>query len=365
MNSFQLHHPGEVLSPSLLFGWAGIQNNLQRMLAIAGTPTRLRPHMKTHKTREITNLYLEHGITKHKCATLQEAEVLAECGVHDVLIAYPMVGPNQQRLCYLAARYPDTSFAVLGDDREMLQLLDRTAKANGVKLGLFVDFNVGQDRTGLLQEPAWLADLKQFTQLSLVGVHLYDGHNTSTKSEERQAQVQRTYQRACEVRAHLQQLSTTSLEIVLGGTPAFLLLSNHIDDAHVTFSPGTCILHDAGYQQKYPELGFVPAAAVLTRCISRPAPNLVTFDIGTKAICADPPFGMRVHLVGLEHAKCTLHNEEHYVVETDQASRWKPGDMTYAIPMHICPTVAMYNEAHLIENGKLTKTIKIAARSRT
>lgn len=320
--------------------------------------------MKTHKTRDITQLYLQHGINKHKCATLKEAEVLAEAGVTDVLIAYPMVGPNQQRLCDLAARFPQTRFAVLGDDREMLRLLDQAAKAKGVKAGLFVDFNVGQDRTGLQQEPAWLADLPRFTQLSLVGVHLYDGHNTSTKPEERQAQVQRTYQRACDVRSHLQQYATAPLEIVLGGTPAFILLSKHIDDAHVSLSPGTCILHDAGYQQKYPELGFVPAAAVLTRCISRPGPHLVTFDVGTKAICADPPFGMRVQLVGLEHAKCTLHNEEHYVVETDQASHWKPGDVAYAIPMHICPTVAMYNQAHVVEDGKVTTVIEIAARGR-
>ncbi|HMP17417.1 MAG TPA: D-TA family PLP-dependent enzyme, partial [Gemmatales bacterium] len=130
-------------------------------------------------------------------------------------------------------------------------------------------------------------------------------------------------------------------------------------------SPGTCILHDAGYSQKFPELGFTPAAAVLTRCISRPGPKLVTFDIGTKAICADPPLGQRVHLVGLEQAVCTLHNEEHYVVETEEAELWKPGMTAYAIPKHICPTVAMYDTACVVENGKVTREIPIAARGRS
>lgn len=364
MHPFTLSHPETVLSPSLLFGWDGIRSNLARMLEIAGSPSRLRPHMKTHKTREITQLYLEAGITRHKCATLKEAEVLAACGVTDILIAYPMVGPNQQRLCQLAQRFPNSRFACLGDDEQILLQLHQTTSQHNVKLGLFLDFNVGQDRTGMLQLPNWLPKLRDWPHLSLVGIHLYDGNNTSTVAAERQALAQRTFQRACEVRDALQGYASSPLEIVLGGTPAFMLLAHTIRDSHVTLSPGTCILHDAGYGQKYPELGFVPAAAVLTRCISRPAANLLTFDIGTKAICADPPFGQRVHLLGLEVAPCTLHNEEHYVVKTEDAARWHPGQVTYAIPKHICPTVAMYSYAHIVEDGRITRTIEIAARGR-
>lgn len=364
MHTFTLNDPSQTLSPSLLIGWQTVQANLRRMLALAGSPNRLRPHMKTHKTKDITQLYQSQGITKHKCATLREAEVLAECGANDVLIAYTMVGPNQKRLCELAKRFPRTRFACLADDREMLLQLNEQARATGVKLGLFVDFNVGQDRTGLVHEPDWLHELKNLSHLSLVGIHLYDGQNTSLKPEDRLAQIQRTWQRASEVRSHLQPYAGQPLEIVLGGTPAFMLLARNIDDAHVSLSPGTCILHDAGYGSKYPELGFEPAAAVLVRCISRPGPKLVTFDVGTKAISSDPPFGQRVQLVGLENAKCTLHNEEHYVVETDDAVKWKPGMVTYAIPIHICPTMAMYDRAYVVEDGKVTRTMEISARGR-
>ena len=364
MYPFTLTDPSQTLSPSLLIGWSGVLSNLRRMLALAGSPQRLRLHMKTHKTREITQLYLEQGITKHKCATLKEAEVLAECWAASVLVAYPMVGPNQQRVCQLAKQFPKTRFNVLGDDREMMQQLDQQAGATGVQIGLFLDFNVGQDRTGLVSGESLHPWLSQLKHLPLVGLHLYDGQNTSTQPADRKAQIHKTYQRASELRTRLQGYAATPLEIVLGGTPAFMLYAHEITDEHVSLSPGTCILHDAGYQQKYPELGFEPAAAVLVRCISRPGPRLVTFDCGTKAICSDPPFGQRVQLVGLQTAKCTLHNEEHYVVETDQADKWKPGMVTYAIPMHICPTVAMYNQAYIVEDGKISKTIEIAARGR-
>jgi D-threonine aldolase len=363
MHSFQLHAPDEVLSPSLLFGWAGIQANLERMLAIAGSPTRLRPHMKTHKTREITQLYMDAGITKHKCATLREAEVLAECGVRDVFIAYPMIGPNQHRLVELAQRYRYTRFSSTGDDLPSLRSLNNLAAHNGLELGIFLDFNVGLNRTGMYHDPASLNEMQNFRYLRFSGLHLYDSLS-KTNPEEMLSHIKQTYERACELRTRFTRHGPQTMEIVLGGTPAFLLQATHINDQDITLSPGTAILHDAGYGSLFPDLGFTPAAAVLTRCISRPGPKLVTFDIGTKAICADPPFGKRVHLVELPDAVCTLHNEEHYVVETDEAEQWHPGRVTYAIPKHICPTVAMYDKAQVVEDGRIARDITIAARGR-
>src|SRR4029079_10713145 len=140
--------------------------------------------------------------------------------------------------------------------------------------------------------------------------------------------------------------------------------SQVIREPNVTLSPGTCILHDVGYGQKYPELGFEPAAAVLTRCISRPGPQLVTFDVGTKAICSDPPAGQRCLLLGLEKAKAVLHNEEHLVLESADAQMWTHGAVTYAMPMHICPTVALYDFAHVVSGKKVVARYEIAARGR-
>src|SRR5437762_4062648 len=86
-----------LLSPGLVFYKDMIRSNLARMIFMAGAAARLRPHVKTHKTREIVRMELEAGITKHKCATLAEAEMLAQVGAPDVFIAYNMVGPNCAR----------------------------------------------------------------------------------------------------------------------------------------------------------------------------------------------------------------------------------------------------------------------------
>src|SRR6266851_7925628 len=90
--AYALKDTSEIFTPALLFYKDLIRRNIARAVEIAGSPGRLRPHAKTHKTREIIRLELDAGITKHKCATLAEAEMLADCGVPDVLLAYNLVG---------------------------------------------------------------------------------------------------------------------------------------------------------------------------------------------------------------------------------------------------------------------------------
>src|SRR5262245_48811196 len=87
-----------IYSPALIFFKDLMRQNIARAIELAGGAARLRPHAKTHKTREVLRLELEAGVTKHKVATLAEAEMAATCGAADVMIAYPLVGPNCARL---------------------------------------------------------------------------------------------------------------------------------------------------------------------------------------------------------------------------------------------------------------------------
>src|SRR6266852_1008898 len=112
---YLLHDTSAVFSPGLLFYKDLIRENIALAVRMAGDPQRLRPHVKTHKTRELARMELDAGITKHKCATLAEAEMLAGCGAPDVLLAYHLVGPNCERMARLARTYPGCRFSVIAD----------------------------------------------------------------------------------------------------------------------------------------------------------------------------------------------------------------------------------------------------------
>src|SRR5438445_10338095 len=110
-------------SPGLVFYKDLIHHNIAHAITIAGSPDRLRPHVKTHKTREIVRMQMEAGIQKHKCATLAEAEMLAQCGVPDIFLAYNMVGPNCARLAKLIKAFPESEFAVTADHPAQVEAL--------------------------------------------------------------------------------------------------------------------------------------------------------------------------------------------------------------------------------------------------
>src|ERR1700722_6723963 len=98
---YALRDPSELLSPGVLVYRNLVRQNLQGMIAMARGADRLRPHAKTHKMAEIVRMADSMGIRKHKCATLAEAEMVAAAGGADVLVSYPLIGPNLKRFTNL------------------------------------------------------------------------------------------------------------------------------------------------------------------------------------------------------------------------------------------------------------------------
>jgi len=152
--------------------------------------------------------------------------------------------------------------------------------------------------------------------------------------------------------------------LVVAGTPTFPIYAS-MNLPGMEIAPGTCILHDHGYSSRFADIaGYTPAATLLTRVISRPAANRITFDLGYKAVASDPPAGKRCVLLDVPEYEPVLQNEEHFVVETPHAHRFERGDEVYAIPTHICPTCALHQFAYVVEKGNVIGRWEIVARDR-
>src|ERR1017187_1542845 len=145
--------PSQVFSPGLLFYKTLIARNIQALVKRVGDPARLRPHVKTHKTRQIVKMEREAGITKQKCATIAEAEMVAQCEAPDILLSYPMVGPNCGRFAHLVKKYPGSKFSVIADHAVGIQQLSDAMKKAGQQAEVLLDIDVGQHRTGIAPGP--------------------------------------------------------------------------------------------------------------------------------------------------------------------------------------------------------------------
>jgi D-threonine aldolase len=353
-------------SPALLIDLQMVRDNIAAMIQLAGNCERLRPHCKTHKIKEIIALEREQGIRKHKCATLAEAEMLAECGVTDILLAYNAVGPNIPRVVRLLQRYPQLQFACTADHAEPLSQLSAAVAASGCRMQVLLDLDVGMHRTGV---PLGAAAVELYGRIATLpgiqpgGLHVYDGHNHGSDVETRRATTQAIWRDVASFRDTLTSRGWSVPRITAGGTPSFPYFAE-IDDAALELSPGTIVLHDAGYAEHFPDLPFQRAAKLLTRVISCPAADRLTLDLGHKAVAADPPAGQRVSFPALPDAVALLHNEEHLVLETTHAAQYQPGDMLLAWPTHVCPTCALHKEVYVMEGENVIATWIVASRDR-
>ncbi len=355
-----------IFSPGLIIFRDLVEKNLDEMIRIARLAGRLRPHCKTHKMREVTEIQLARGITKHKCATIAEAEMLAEAGAKDIFLAYNPVGPNIGRMVRFLEKYRDVQLAVTADSAGPIAALGDAVASAGKSVSVLLDIDCGQHRTGV---PAGPAARKLYEQIAVTkgvlpgGFHLYDGHNHQTDLNERRAAVMAVWQPAAKLRDELAAAGLPVPRIVAGGTGSFPIFAA-IDDPAIELSPGTIIFFDWGYREVFPDLKFTPAAMLLTRVVSRPTSDRVTFDLGYKAVASDPPAGNRLIFPDLPDAKAVLQNEEHLVIETREADRFQPGDELLAMPRHICPTCALHQQVYVVSGGRVVGTWRVAARDR-
>ncbi|MBJ7497423.1 MAG: alanine racemase, partial [Gemmataceae bacterium] len=278
----------EYPSPSLLFFVDEIKHNIDTCLSWVGNqPERLRMHVKTHKCPEVVKIQLAKGLTKHKAATIAEAQMLAMCGAPDVFIAYPMVGPNLKRLANLIRKYEGTTFSVSVDHPEAGEMLGNTMTREGLTLEVLLDFDMGFKRTGFPVEAAALdlyRTLASTKGIKATGFHTYDGHNQLEHHGDRLAELDRVWSQIMEMRATLEKSGIAVPKIISGGTPTFILYSK-LNVPGLECSPGTLTLHDFGYGNRYTELKtFKYGAGLLTRVISKQGANGITVDLGYKAV---------------------------------------------------------------------------------
>lgn len=360
------HVSRQWITPALVVSYEQTRANLQTMLEVAGSPERLRPHCKTHKMPDLIRLWLELGVTRHKCATLAEAEMVATAGAPDVLLAYTVVGANIPRVISFRRKFPQVRLTMLVDHPRPLAELSQALCDAGTDVAVLLDVATGMRRTGVPPGEDAIELYQTICRTPRVepaGFHWYDGHQHQRDPDERREAVLSEWVPCRQLREELESRGLPVPGVVAGGTGSFPVYAR-LTDPGLELSPGTCVFHDAGYKDAFPDLPFTPAARLLTRVISRPTADRITLDLGYKAVASDPPQEKRVVFPQLPDARIVLQNEEHLVLETAQADRFAPGDELWGVPWHICPTSALHKEAIVVRDGREYARWAVVARDR-
>lgn len=365
---FRVAEAGRVLSPALIIHRDRAAQNIATTLRLlGGDPSRWRPHVKTAKLGYVMGMLVEAGVRQFKCATSLELRVACAAGAADVLVAYPLVGPAATRVRAIADAHPDVRVSVLAESAAQLE------SWQGSRMGIFVDVNPGMNRTGVPQEQGReITDLCRAIAaagLEFAGVHYYDGHLSKYGLEERMELAPRGYDCLMELVASLGAAGFPVPEVITAGTPAFPCSLAYQPFRTAGFvhrvSPGTVVYCDTTALAQLPEeYGYVPAAVVMTRVVSHPAPQTVTCDAGHKTVYADAGVPT-CQVLGHPELEPLAPSEEHLPMKVAaDARRPAIGEVLYLAPRHVCPTVNNFDDALIVSAGRVLRVERVSARGR-
>jgi len=356
----------DIETPALLIDARRLGLNIERMARAAREMgVALRPHFKTHKTIEIVRLQLKAGAIGITCAKTTEAEVLVAAGVTDVFIANQVVGPAKvARLLELSRR---AALSVGLDDRAQAEPLSERFAGEGRRLPVLIEVDTGLHRCGLPPgEPvAALARLLTgLPGLRLRGIFTHEGHVHSARSQAKLEEMARAAGVQMVETAQLLRAQGFPCEVVSVGTTPAALITPTV--AGVTEArPGSYVFYDRCHLRTWSATEEDLALSVLATVVSRPVPERVVIDAGTKVFSSDH-VPTRFDTFGLVRAhpdwRFAWANEEHGVIEVPAGAEVAVGDKLEVFPNHNCPVMNLADEAHVVRDGEVVARWPVAAR---
>jgi D-serine deaminase-like pyridoxal phosphate-dependent protein len=357
-------------TPAVLIDRAKSLRNLDRMQAASDARgIRLRPHSKTHKSPLVAQWQIDRGAIGICCAKLGEAEVFADAGIKDIRLPYPLNPSNADRVLTLLDRI-QLSFIV--DHPDVARQWSDAMTRAGRQVDVLVKVDVGFHRCGIdpdtretlkiIQGIAALPGLRLRGLLSHAGqayhAHSEDGLRTMAQAE---AQTMRDLAERC------RKAGVPIDEVSAGATPPARFSIGL--PGYTEYRPGNYVYFD----RTQVALGAATmddcALTVLATVVSKPAPNRVILDSGSKTLSNDtargftdaPGFGT---VIGHDNLLIERLSEEHATVKAVNGSTpLEPGDRVRIIPNHSCVVSNLVDQAWLVD-GDAVEPLPIAARGR-
>lgn len=349
-------------TPCLVLDLDRLDANIRRMAElVAAAGVALRPHAKTHKLIQVARRQLAASAAGLTVAKLGEAELLAEHGIDDLLIAYPVWGAGKwERLCRLARR---AEVRVGADSFPVFEGISNAAAPQGLSIPVRIEVDTGFGRCGVQSADEALALAHRLSKLGgvrLVGLMSFAGQTYAAGDHVRQAAVDDAA-RLVEVATRLRAAGFEVPEISVGSTPSAI----HVDALQgiTEIRPGTYVFSDRDQVQ----LGWGTldgcALTVVATVVSHPICTRAVIDAGTKTFSSDRATtvdGWGV-IRGRPDWRIVSLNEEHGVLEVP-AGEAPIGTRVEVVPNHACGTLNMHDWVAAVQNGMVAEWWRVQGR---
>ena len=366
-------------TPAVLIDRERLGRNIAWAQALADRRgVALRPHVKTHKCLEIARLQLEGGAVGLTASKVDEALVFLEAGVPSVTVAYPIVDERKLRRLLLAAQERTTDLRVVVDSREASQLLARVAAEMRMRVGVFVEIDVGLHRCGLNESDPELIDLAQWIRsaapLQFTGLLSHAGHAYGAGDAEEVAAIAAEECRILQrVRAMLEGCGIEVAEVSVGSTPTVLASETYAGITEIR--PGNYVFMDRTPVRlglaTFDQIGLTVLVTVVSRnaeyLITDAGSKVLTSDLGAHGTAGAGGYGVAFPIdepvggsAGLNVARLS---EEHGFVDASRGNI-AIGTKLRVVPNHACPVVNLADELVVVSGDRAIDRWRVAARGK-
>jgi len=360
-------------TPHLLIDGAKMDRNIEKMATVAHERgVKLRPHVKTHKIPMIARRQLESGAAGITVAKVSEAEVMAENGIRDIFIAYPLVTESKIRRAIRLSR-EGVRLIVGADSLEGGSRLSRVAALEDHELEVRLEVDTGLRRTGVSLEGAveLAAGITGLEKVRLTGIYTYRGavlESGVPTLDLKQAGLEEG-KLMVSLADQLRERGIEVEDVSLGSTPT-AVYAGEVDGV-TEIRPGTYVFYD----RMQTRLGACSleecAATVVATVVSRPSEDLAIIDGGSKTFATDVPPGTKPlnlkgfgHVVGFPDAVLERLTEEHGMLRVRSEHDLEVGDVVQIIPNHVCSTVNLHDEVFFADGSGTVEQIEVSARGK-
>lgn len=357
----------ELDTPEVLLDLGSLERNIARMATIAkAAGLNLRPHAKTHKSPEIAKLQIRAGAKGITVAKLGEAEVMAQHGIDDILIAYPLVG--EHKLERLAKLHQKTRLIVSTDSIECAQGLHQVGQSVGKPIEVYIEVDTGLGRCGHKPGQETVSVVKQMLHLSgirVIGVMTHEGHSwLATEALARENIIRETSRALANTARELRTLGLPCTEVSIGATPTAFHAKAAVGATEMR--PGTYVFNDANVLAHGVISQDDCALTVLATVVGHPAKGRVILDVGSKTLSQDAGFdGRKGIIINKPTWQLVKLTEEHGMVRVSESETVQIGERVRIIPNHACVVSNLIDQFVTVQGDKTIGRLNVEARGLT
>jgi D-serine deaminase-like pyridoxal phosphate-dependent protein len=339
--------------PTLLLDEQKCRANIRRMADRALQHNlRLRPHFKTHQSRQIAEWFREAGISCVTVSSLKMAEYFAANGWNDITVAFPVNILEYVQFNRLAGKI---SLNLLVAGIEGITLLSQALK---YPVGVWIKIDTGYHRTGVQSDDratinAILESVEASDNMSFRGFLTHAGHSYTCKSKDEILRVHRESVALLTALSADYRSAFPQLEVSTGDTPTCSVADDFCNVDEIR--PGNFVFYDlmqaAITSCSTSDIAVAVACPVVAKHKER---NEIILYGGAIHFAKDSIvtgggitiYGELVQVSGdswsepLEGCYLSKLSQEHGILKvTDEAFRQiNVGDMVAILPVHSCMT---------------------------